>query len=327
MIRDQPPMSMPALIGCEAGAVSMPRDLAIAPVTAERAPVPPLSVDTEAGMRRAAARGAAMLLHAGAIALLLAHPPAEEQRAAQPAMPVELVSAAALERAAPPQPVRPPPPAIGPRVSGGDLDRAPGQASDAKTQPHPNPTATPEPPVADAAVAEQTPVVAGAAPPADVPAPNSVAAVPVPPPEAKDATAELAPALQSRIEHPAPSPPSGRSAALSSPPPSDQTRTEHLRPGQSGGDRYLNTVRRDILRNRAYPPAARSLGLAGTAEYSMLLDRKGRLLRLRLLRSSGADILDKAGMAAIERSAPFQPLPPDIIGDKVEVVVAVHLAP
>ena len=139
--------------------------------------------------------------------------------------------------------------------------------------------------------------------------------------------AELAPAPQSRVKQPAPSPPRGRSAALPPSPLPDQTRTERQRPGESGGDRYLNTLRRDILRNRVYPPAARSLGLAGTAEYSMLLDRQGRLLRLRLLRSSGADVLDKAGMAAIERSAPFQPLPPDIIGDKVEVVVAVHLAP
>ncbi len=51
------------------------------------------------------------------------------------------------------------------------------------------------------------------------------------------------------------------------------------------------------------------------------------VVRLRLLQSSGADILDKAGMGAIERSAPFRPLPPDILGDKVELVVAVHMAP
>ena len=38
------------------------------------------------------------------------------------------------------------------------------------------------------------------------------------------------------------------------------------------------------------------------AEYAALLDRRGRLFRLRLLRSSGTDILDNAGVAATERS-------------------------
>jgi len=59
----------------------------------------------------------------------------------------------------------------------------------------------------------------------------------------------------------------------------------------------------------------------------VLVDRKGRLLRVRLLRSSGTDVLDKAGVEMIERSAPFRPLPPDIIGEVVDLVVTLHLAP
>ena len=316
----------------------MPGEPAVGPLRAERAPAAPLSRDARAGARRVAARAAATLLHAGAIALLLAHPPAEEQRAEPPAIPVELVSVPEAARDAASQPNRPPPPAQAPRVSGGDLDRAPGQPFDAAAPSSRNPAAAaPSPVTAPARSAQALEPTPQSEPPAPVAAPvlppqpqEAVAEVepaPVPPREMKDIVAEVAPAPLPRVNPTTPPHPPERSAALSPPQAPAQARRESERRGEGGGDRYLNAVRRDILRNRIYPPAARSLGLAGTAEYAMLLDRQGRLLRLRLLQSSGADILDKAGMGAIERSAPFRPLPPDIIGDEVELVVAVHMAP
>ena len=97
--------------------------------------------------------------------------------------------------------------------------------------------------------------------------------------------------------------------------------------GKGNGDSFLNTMVDEILRNRFYPAAARSAGLSGTAQYAMLLNRQGRLMRLRLLRSSGSDILDKAGIEMIERSAPFHPLPPEIIGEVVDLIVTLHIAP
>lgn len=315
----------------------MPGEPAVGPLRAERAPAAPLARDARAGARRVAARSAAMLLHVGAIALLLAHPPAAEQRADPPAILVELVSMPEAPREAAPQPNRPPP-AEGPRVSGGDLDRTPGQPSVALApSSRDSAPAAPSPAVAPARSAQALEPTTQSEPPAPVAAPvlppqpqEAVAEAEsalVPPPEMKDAVTGAEPEPLPRVK-PTPSPhPPERNAALSPPPPPAQARSESERRGEGGGDRYLNAVRRDILRNRIYPPAARSLGLAGTAEYAVLLDRQGRLLRLRLLQSSGADILDKAGKGAIERSAPFGPLPPDIVGDKVELVVAVHMAP
>lgn len=314
----------------------MPGKPTVDSLRAERAPAAPLSRDARAGGRRVAARGAAMLLHAGAIALLFAHPPAEEQRAEPPAIPVELVSMPEAPREAAPRPDRPPP-AHGPRVSGEDLDRTPGQSSVALAPSSRDPAPAAPPPVPTPARSAQAleptpqseppaPVAAPMLPPQPQEAVAEVEPAPVPPPDMKDAVTGVEPAPPRVKPTPPPHPPE-RTAALSPPPPPAQARRESERRGEGGGDRYLNAVRRDILRNRIYPPAARSLGLAGTAEYAMLLDRQGRLLRLHLLQSSGAEILDKAGMGAIERSAPFRPLPPDIIGDKVELVVAVHMAP
>ena len=315
----------------------MPAEPAVGPLCAERAPAAPLSRDARAGARRVAARGAAMLLHAGAIALLLAHPPAEERRAEPPPIPVELVSTPEAPREPVTQPDRPPP-AHGPRVSGENLDRTPGQPSVAPAPSSHDPAPAAPPPVPapgrSAQALEPTtqsepsaPVAAPVLPPQPQEAVAEVASAPVPPPETKDAVAEVERAPPPRVKPTPPPHPPERTAALSPPPPSAQARSERERRGEGGADRYLNAVRRDILRNRIYPPAARLLGLAGTAEFAVLLDRQGRLLRLRLLQSSGAEILDKAGMGAIERSAPFRPLPPDIIGDKVELVVAVHMAP
>ena len=274
------------------------------------------SGDAHGTRRRAAAISAALLLHAALLAVLLLEPAKDEP---PPPIAVELVAAPPPQPAAPSQrPAASQPPAApaastAPRASGGKLEREVGQPPDVpastrpETVPEPAPSkerAEPAPPAAGASTS------AAPTPPAD----SNVAAAPLPlPPEAKPSTAQ-------------PAPSAARTAAAPPQPPA-RSRVESEAFGKGGGDRYLNTVRDAIERNRLYPPSARALGLVGTAQYAMLVDRRGRLMRVRLLRSSGADILDKAGIEMIERSAPFQALPPEIIGEVVDLVVTLHLEP
>ncbi|HUI17195.1 MAG TPA: TonB family protein [Alphaproteobacteria bacterium] len=252
--------------------------------------------------RRAAAISAALLLHASLLAFLLLEPEKDEP---PPPIAVELVAAPPPQPAAPPQgPAASQPPATpaasaAARASGGALEREVGQPPDVPAPTRPETVPEPAP---SKARPEPAPPAAG----------KAAAALPLPP-EAKPSTAQPAPAA-------------ARTAAGPPQPPA-RSRVESDSVGKGGGDRYLNTVRDEIERNRVYPPAARTLGLAGTAQYAMLVDRRGRLMRVRLLHSSGADILDKAGIETIERSAPFQPLPPEIIGEVVDLVVTLHLAP
>ena len=97
--------------------------------------------------------------------------------------------------------------------------------------------------------------------------------------------------------------------------------------GKGGGDRYLNKVRDSILGNLIYPGSAQSQRLAGVAKYEIVIDRQGRLLGLRLLHSTGADMLDRAGRDAVELAAPFGPPPADVIGDQIGMELTLYIGP
>ena len=68
-------------------------------------------------------------------------------------------------------------------------------------------------------------------------------------------------------------------------------------------------------------PRARALAMdQGTAVFRLILARDGGLVRPpRRLRSSGFPDLDAAALAAIERAAPFAPLPRDLAPDRSRV--------
>jgi periplasmic protein TonB len=245
---------------------------------------PPLR-DNWAGWRRVVALACAMLLHAAVIALLLLGSPFAERAAEPPSIPVELVLLP--ERKPPPKPkpeaaVKPAPEAaMQPRrESGGDPGLAAGRETSAAPQPKPEP--------APAAPAEKPPPSLASAPPLPVAPPRER-------PKASEAVAATAPTHQTTIQ------PMNDSALI----------------GKGGGDRYLNNMRDKIHGNFIYPGAARSQSIAGVAHFEIIIDRQGNLLQLRLLRSSGADILDRAGRDAVELSAPFDPPPADVVGDQV----------
>lgn len=49
------------------------------------------------------------------------------------------------------------------------------------------------------------------------------------------------------------------------------------------------------------------------------ISRDGRLLSMKLLKSSGVAIADKAAMSAVQLTAPFKPLPPEYKGNNVDI--------
>jgi protein TonB len=57
-----------------------------------------------------------------------------------------------------------------------------------------------------------------------------------------------------------------------------------------------------------YPAVAARNGIEGILELLIIVDRKGELIDVDLLHSSGSDILDYEAIQAIYRAAPFGPL-------------------
>ena len=81
-------------------------------------------------------------------------------------------------------------------------------------------------------------------------------------------------------------------------------------------------VRAAIGRAKAYPEAARERGIAGAARLEVRVGRTGRLLEVKLLRSSGDPLLDAAGIEAARR-ATLPAAPDGLPGESFRIEVGV----
>lgn len=84
------------------------------------------------------------------------------------------------------------------------------------------------------------------------------------------------------------------------------------RSGPTGpvADPYPAEVLAWLERHKRYPARASASGQEGMAVVSITLDRRGRLLRVSLVASSGHPHLDDAALAQVREAAPFPAAPP-----------------
>jgi protein TonB len=68
-----------------------------------------------------------------------------------------------------------------------------------------------------------------------------------------------------------------------------------------------------------YPEAAKVTGLQGRLVLKFVLNKDGSLRDLKVVKSSGVDILDDAAIKAIRRAAPFYAIPKNL-GDVLSIV-------
>jgi protein TonB len=81
--------------------------------------------------------------------------------------------------------------------------------------------------------------------------------------------------------------------------------------GKGRGDlgSYLGNARMRIEKAKRYPREARRRGWEGKVVLSFQINRKGEVLQIRLVQSSGYPELDDEGIATIRRASPFPPPP------------------
>ena len=72
---------------------------------------------------------------------------------------------------------------------------------------------------------------------------------------------------------------------------------------------YLGMVRLMIERQKRYPAYAKKMGIKGKVTVIFIIRPDGHVSRLRITKSSGHKILDRAAIAAIKNASPF-PKPP-----------------
>ncbi len=74
---------------------------------------------------------------------------------------------------------------------------------------------------------------------------------------------------------------------------------------------YLERLKEKIERVWQYPPQAAERGIYGDLYIRFIIDKKGKLVSVELLRTSGYRMLDDAAIKALKDAQPFWPLPDD----------------
>lgn len=77
---------------------------------------------------------------------------------------------------------------------------------------------------------------------------------------------------------------------------------------------YIRQVAAFLNRVKTYPEKARAAGQQGIVVVRFTISRAGQVGSINVLRSSGSEALDDAGLALVRRAAPFPPLPDDFNG-------------
>ncbi|MGZ8433148.1 MAG: TonB family protein [Candidatus Binatia bacterium] len=72
---------------------------------------------------------------------------------------------------------------------------------------------------------------------------------------------------------------------------------------------YFNRIKQAINQKWEYPELAKRYGLQGTLFLEFAIGANGQLEHLRLVRSSGSQLLDDEALRAIKAAAPFAPIP------------------
>jgi TonB family protein len=76
--------------------------------------------------------------------------------------------------------------------------------------------------------------------------------------------------------------------------------------------------------HKRYPEEARSRREQGVAQVFFSIDRQGRVLESRVVRSSGANALDEEALALLKRAEPFPPPPQELAGDHVDLTIPIR---
>jgi periplasmic protein TonB len=79
-----------------------------------------------------------------------------------------------------------------------------------------------------------------------------------------------------------------------------------------------------VERHKSYPVTARARHQTGTAELAFTLDRNGKVLSSRVIRSSGVAALDQETIETVRRAQPFPAPPPNMPGETFDFTVPIR---
>lgn len=86
-------------------------------------------------------------------------------------------------------------------------------------------------------------------------------------------------------------------------------------------DSWRRQLATHVNGHKRYPAAARRKRLQGAVEVAFAVDRMGRIVSARIVRSSGADELDHEALAVLARASPLPPPPDGVPGETFDLLL------
>lgn len=87
--------------------------------------------------------------------------------------------------------------------------------------------------------------------------------------------------------------------------------------------RYQRAVRRKVERKKHYPPGSRRSGETGVVRVRFVIESSGGIRDIRVVKSSGHALLDRAAQQAVQQAAPFPPIPPELKKSSLTLILPV----
>ncbi len=116
-------------------------------------------------------------------------------------------------------------------------------------------------------------------------------------------------------------PPANAASSATSPP---SNSSDWLVGSRRARNAYLDRLARHTAPNRRYPRIALDNKQEGRVVTRVTITRDGELIDARIDQSSGWPAIDAAELATIRRSAPFPPVPNDMPGDPLILILPIN---
>jgi periplasmic protein TonB len=108
------------------------------------------------------------------------------------------------------------------------------------------------------------------------------------------------------------------------PPVPETTSPPRPKPSAAQVASWYRKIAQQVERNKGYPPSARARHETGTAELAFTLDRSGKVMASRIVRTSGSAALDQETMDTVRRAQPFPSPPQNMPGETFEFTVPIR---
>jgi protein TonB len=118
--------------------------------------------------------------------------------------------------------------------------------------------------------------------------------------------------------------PPDKPAEQSSPPVPQTTSPPKPRPSAAQVASWHRKIALQVEQHKGYPTSARARHETGIAELAFTLDRNGKVLSSRVVRSSGVPSLDQETIDTVRRAQPFPPPPANMPGETFDFTVPIR---